>query len=295
MPTAHLREQQPWGRALLFFELMRRVLTAAVLVPLVLVLVFWNSLPALSAASAIVAMLATWEFLGLAATGGASGSPRFIVLLGVALLFACTYFRPDYVAPLLGGLTFLILTVTAFRQPFEKVLAASAVSVFALLYIGWALTTLPMISAQGNGPSLLVFLFLSVWTGDVAALYIGRSLGKHKLTRLSPNKTWEGTIASLVGTVAITALLLFAASVLDRHNLDWLSYPGTALHWLLLSVLLNAAAQLGDLLESALKRGAGVKDSGTLLPGHGGVLDRIDALLLAAPVLWYALLAQQAL
>ena len=142
---------------------------------------------------------------------------------------------------------------------------------------------------------MLVFLFLSVWSGDVAALYVGRNFGKHKLTHLSPNKTWEGSFASLAGTLLVVALLLLLATELNRRGIEVLSYPGSVVRTLLLSVLLNLAAQLGDLLESALKRGAGVKDSGTLLPGHGGVLDRVDALLLAAPVLWYALLAQQAL
>ncbi len=274
------------------------MLTAAVLVPLVLFVVFFNSLPLLTVVSAMVAGLAAWEFLGLAARHGApgvSGAPRIAVLLGIALLFACTLFRPEYVAPLLGALAFLLLGLCAFRLPFAQVLPATSAAVFALLYTGWSLTTIPLLSAQGNGPSLLLFLFLSVWSGDVAALYVGRNFGKHRLTRLSPNKTWEGAMASVAGTVLVAAVLLLVATESARHGYEGLSYPGSIVRMLLLSVLLNVAAQLGDLLESALKRGAGVKDSGTLLPGHGGVLDRIDALLLAAPVLWYALLAQQAL
>ena len=274
---------------------MTRILTAAVLIPLVLSLVFWDSLPALTVATAVVSGLAAWEFLGLAEANGAPGTPRVAVLGGIAVLFTCALLRPEYTAPALGGLTFVLLAICAFRLPFPQVLPAAAASVFALLYTGWSLTTLPLIEAQGNGPSLLLFLFLSVWSGDVAAYYVGRNFGRHRLTRLSPNKTWEGTVASVAGTVLVVWLLLIAAGELNRRGFDWLSYPGPAARTLLLSVLLNIAAQFGDLLESALKRGAGVKDSGTLLPGHGGVLDRIDALLLAAPVLWYALLAQQAL
>ncbi len=276
-------------------EDMTRILTAAVLVPLVLFVVFFNSLPLLAGASAVVAGLAAWEFLGLAEASGARGVPRLAVLGGIAALFACTVYRPEDTTPVLGGLTFLLLGLCAFRLPFAQVLPAAAASVFALLYTGWSLTTLPLIAAQGNGPSLLLLLFVSVWTGDIAAYYVGRNFGRHRLTRLSPGKTWEGTAASVAGTVLAASLLLLLSAELERRGLLWLSYPGSASRTLLLSVLLNVAAQIGDLLESALKRGAGVKDSGSLLPGHGGVLDRIDALLLAAPALWYALLAQQAL
>jgi phosphatidate cytidylyltransferase len=274
---------------------MRRILTAAVLIPLVLALVFWNSAPALTIAAGLVSLLATWEYLGLAAATRAPQVPRIAVLCCVGLLFLATYAIPEYTTAVLAGLSFVLFILCAFRCEPQEVLPAASASVFALIYTGWSMTTLPMIGGQSNGPSLLLFLFLAVWCGDVAALYVGRSFGTHKLTRISPNKTWEGAIASVAATVLVTALLLFAASELNRRGLDWLSYRGSMGRILGLGVLLNIAAQIGDLVESALKRGAGVKDSGTLLPGHGGVLDRIDALLLAAPVLWYALLAQQAM
>jgi phosphatidate cytidylyltransferase len=272
---------------------MKRVLTAVVLAPLVLLLIFTNKFWLITLVSAAVSGLAAWEYLALADASGAK-TPRLAVECSIAVLFSWTFFRPEYTTPLLGLLTFALFTLCAFRSPLTRVLTDTAYSVFGLLYIGLSLTTIPLISAQENGPSLLVFLFLAVWSGDIAALYVGRAFGKRKLApSISPNKTWEGSIASVIGSMLVTLLLVFLAEVLARRGLDWLSYPGSVIRWIGLSVLLNVAAQVGDLIESAIKRGAGVKDSGSLLPGHGGILDRIDALLLAAPILWYAQLAQQ--
>jgi phosphatidate cytidylyltransferase len=119
-------------------------------------------------------------------------------------------------------------------------------------------------------------------------------LGRHNLApTLSPNKTWEGAIASVAGSLIVAGGLLALAAWLETWNSALLSFPDETWYWLGLAVLVNIAAQVGDLAESALKRSVGVKDSGNLVPGHGGVLDRIDALLLAAPVLWYAQLIHQ--
>jgi phosphatidate cytidylyltransferase len=274
--------------------MMKRVLTAIVLVPLVLLLVFWNNLLSISCAAAVVALLAAWELLALADASGAK-TPRVLVLVCNGLLFALNFERPEYMAPALGCLTFVLFIFCAFRSPMQRVLPDTAYSVFALLYTGLSLTTVPLLSARENGPSLLVFLFFVVWTGDILALYTGKAFGRRKLApSISPGKTWEGSAGSIGGSILIAIVLCLLAQKLEQHGFDWLSYPGPVLRWVGLAVLLNVAAQVGDLIESAIKRGAGVKDSGTLLPGHGGILDRIDALLLAAPVLWYAVLLQQA-
>jgi phosphatidate cytidylyltransferase len=272
---------------------MARILTAAVLIPLVILLLFRAPFWAVTLATATVAILACWEYLGLADGSGAE-TPRWLVLITVAALFAINFFRPEMLMAGFSALAFLLLVVMAFRSPLERVLVDTSASVFGLLYIGLALVTIPLIWAQEHGPSLLLLLFCVVWAGDTVALYVGRSLGRRKLApKLSPNKTWEGSIASVAGSLIVTVLLILLAQLMARHSLTGLSYDGSWLHWLVLAVVLNIAAQLGDLVESALKRGANVKDSGSLLPGHGGMLDRIDALLLAAPVLWYAQLVQQ--
>jgi len=273
---------------------MKRVVTAAVLIPLVLLLIFKAHLGLITLVAALVAELALWEYLALADATGAK-TPRIAGMIAVALLFACVFRRPDFLGPLLGALALGLFVVCAFRSPLKRVLPDAAYSVFGMLYVGVPLTTLPLLSEQENGPSLLLFLLFVIWAGDISALYIGRAWGRRKLApSISPGKTWEGSIASVIGSVLIGLLLVLLAGTLARRNMSpLLSFPGSMARWLILALVLNVAAQVGDLIESAIKRGAEMKDSGSMLPGHGGVLDRIDALLVAAPVLWYALLLQQ--
>lgn len=275
---------------------MKRVLTAIILAPLVLVLVFLGPMWLITLVVAGVAMLAAWEFLALTEQRGAK-PPRIAVLVAIALLFAGNFLLsaggypiPEQAATLFGSLCILLLAYCTFFSPVDRALADATSSVFALFYLGLTLITIPMLREATNGPSLLAFLFLTVWAGDTVAMYVGRMFGKRKMApNLSPNKTWAGAIGSVVGSVAVAAILLGLSSYLAQFNSVKLSYAGEVWwFWLILAVVVNVAAQVGDLAESALKRSAGVKDSGTMLPGHGGILDRIDALLLAAPVLWYA-------
>ena len=271
---------------------MKRVLTAVVLVPLIVWLIFGDSFWLITLVVGIVAELALWEYLTLADASGAK-TPRAAAGIAVAALFALTFFHPELLATLAGAITLALLILCAFRSPLQRALPDAAFSVFGVFYIGLSLTTLPLLSQQENGPSILIFLLFAVWAGDTLALYIGRPWGRRKLApTISPGKSWEGSIASVGGSLAITALLLWISSILLAHGIGILAYPGPVADWFVLAIIVNIAAQVGDLVESAIKRGAGVKDSGSLLPGHGGVLDRIDALLIAAPVLWYALLVQ---
>ena len=276
---------------------MKRVLTALVLIPLVLVLVFlparWEGIFTLVTAG--VAMLAAWEYLGLTVRAGAN-PPRLAVVLAIMLLFGARLFTDSFdilrqADIVFGSLALALFVFCAFHSPVERVMADASASIFCLLYVGLTLTALPALheDPEGRGPSLLTFLFCVVWAGDIAALYVGRAFGRRKLApTLSPNKTWEGAIGSVAGSLLVAGGLLALATQLANWNISRLSFPGESWYWLLLAVLVNVAAQVGDLAESALKRSAGVKDSGTILPGHGGILDRIDALLLAAPVMWYA-------
>jgi phosphatidate cytidylyltransferase len=157
------------------------------------------------------------------------------------------------------------------------VLPEAAFLLFGIIYIfgAWKFAIL----LRASSPHWLAYALVLNWIGDACAYYVGKNLGRHKLApHISPHKTWEGAIASVAGSVIFGVLYLTRA------------LPAvTVIEAALLSVVVNIAGQTGDLAESALKRGAGVKDSGSLLPGHGGLLDRVDSTLFALPIVYLKL------
>jgi len=268
---------------------MKRILTAVILVAAVVALVLYGPPWIVWLMDAVFAALAAYEYRALAHEKDVF-IPLWWLLAATALIFFFTVRLPDFELPVLTLVTFILLAWSGFRAPLDRVLLDTALGLFALIYIVYPLTLLPLIRAHEDGTGLLLFLFVCVWCGDTAALYIGKAYGRHKLSALSPNKTWEGSIASAAGSVVFGMTLYYLGVYLAPRGYTALHIAIPAWQMVILAIILNLAGQLGDLLESAIKRGAGVKDSGTMLPGHGGILDRIDALLLAAPVLWYILL-----
>lgn len=270
---------------------MKRIVTATILIVFVVSLVLYGAPWMITLLAALVAALASWEYIQIAAAGG-HPVPAWWMAAAIALFFLVVYKYPLDTITAVSAATLVLFAWNAFRTDLHRVLGETAAGLFGLLYIAYPLTLIPTLWSQEDGPALLLFLFLCVWSGDIAALYIGKRYGRHKLApSLSPNKTWEGAVASVVASVVFGMALVGAGEYLSRSGSSFTRLHTSEPWWqsLVLAILLNIAAQVGDLLESALKRGAGVKDSGTLLPGHGGILDRIDALLLAAPVLWFAL------
>jgi len=270
---------------------MKRILTATVLIVGVVALVLYGTPRMIDIFSGVVAALAAYEYVQLTSAGGMP-VPLWWMGAAVALFFLVTDLLPQDTIAAVSLATLVLFAWSAFKTPLNRVLGETAAGLFALLYICYPLTLLPQMLAKWDGPALLLFLFVCVWSGDIAALYIGKRFGRRKLApKLSPNKTWEGAIASVVASAVFGMALVGLGEYLSRSGSNFTRLHTTEPWWqsLILAIILNMAAQLGDLVESALKRGVGVKDSGTLLPGHGGVLDRIDALLLAAPVLWFVL------
>jgi phosphatidate cytidylyltransferase len=278
-----------WLEDVFSTRLMKRIFTAVVLIALVGALIFFGKLWMITLAAAVVSVLAALEFRTFAEAGGCP-IPLWWTISAVALFFLATFYQPLDKITVVAFVTLVLFAVSAFLVSLEKVLWQTAVGLLMLVYIAFPLTLLPQILNQENGTALLLFLFICVWSGDIAALYVGKKWGRRKFSpRLSPNKTWEGAFASVLASCLFGMSLILLGDWFTQQNSSFTRLHTTEPWWffLILAVALNAAAQFGDLLESALKRGAGIKDSGKMLPGHGGILDRIDALLVAAPVLWF--------
>jgi phosphatidate cytidylyltransferase len=290
--------------------LLKRIATAVVLIPIVLALILRAPVWALAAVAGIVALLTIHEFLKLTESYGVQpmGWPTHL-FAGLFFFTLAVSARGD--TPLLSTGKFLVtLAFAAAIVPFifltramrqEDLRAgypAAAASVFAFTYIALPMGMLVQLRQQWAGAFYLLYLLLIVWAGDIFAYFVGKSIGRHLMApRISPKKTWEGAAASLIASVAVGWLLfsyaerislaLLRVGLIRRPDGLYGSEVPAMGPVILLTIALNIAAQLGDLVESLIKRGAGVKDSGAILPGHGGMLDRIDALLFAAPVLWY--------
>jgi phosphatidate cytidylyltransferase len=291
-------------------HLLKRILTAVVLIPIVLVLILKAPVPALAVVAGSVALLTVHELLKLSEAYGIQPL-RWPTYLYVGLFFLLLAINPGNNTPLLSTASFshtaifasslapfVFVTMAMRRADLSTAFPAALVSAFAFAYVALPLGFLVQLREQWAGAFLLVYLLCLVWAGDICAYFVGKTIGRHRMSpRISPNKTWEGAVASLVASVGVGVLLYdyalpISSALLRAHFIEQkdgyfgLQQPQLwPVFWI--SVVINLAAQLGDLIESLIKRGAGAKDSGAILPGHGGMLDRVDALLFAAPVLWY--------
>jgi phosphatidate cytidylyltransferase len=247
---------------------MRRLLTAFVLIPIILYAVLWAPGWIFLAVVSAVCLLCFHEYRGLVAGHGIEPPGPSAYAAGLIVLL---FDRQELLVLTLLALVGLALALRV--DPISKGLPYAAASLLGVVYIFGAMRC--AVALRTTGPLLLFFALVINWVGDTAAFYFGKAAGRHKMApRLSPAKSWEGAAASVVASVACGAVFFHFVR------------EAPMFHGLLLAAAGNVAGQIGDLAESALKRGAGVKDSGNLLPGHGGWLDRVDSTLFSVPVVW---------
>ena len=271
---------------------MKRLLTAAIGTPIILAAVFLLPSPWFFILMTVLIGVATFEYTAIVRSQAPHAPLRLLLVLVPLAALALTLSlsgdlqpaRPG--APLFAAAALMSVglgTLILFsRTPLPETLPALGVFGFGIPYFAVPFTSLHALQQMEDpsgrepyyGPWLIVLLLAIVWLGDTAAYYVGSRIGRHKMAPvISPNKSWEGAAAGfLTGVAAAAAWCLLRLGRVDVRIL-------------VLAGITAVAAQVGDLAESMIKRGAGVKDSGNILPGHGGVLDRMDALLFAAPVL----------
>ncbi|HXR98071.1 MAG TPA: phosphatidate cytidylyltransferase [Terriglobales bacterium] len=258
---------------------MTRVVTALLLVPVAVAVVIWAPEAIFVFLTLLVTLFALRELYDLAEAQGLAPY-RWLGLVLTAVVMVL------FALPSTAGIGLLFAVLAAcplavlirgLRKPERMATVAgdAGSTLLGVLYLGLLMGIFARLRL--SGVIWILFLFAVVWLGDTAALYAGKLWGKHAMApRVSPNKTWEGATASMV--IALAVGWSFGHWFV---NASWAC--------LIVAAVMNVAAQLGDLAESLIKRGANLKDSGSILPGHGGVLDRIDAMLFAAPALWYYL------
>jgi phosphatidate cytidylyltransferase len=228
----------------------------------------------------LITLLGMKEFYRLALPRSVWVERVIGIVLGLILSILFSYGDADIFSPFF--VLILLVLCGLFMITSQNLLTAISnlsITFFGIFYIGFLLSHVILIRNQVDGREWLLFLMITVWAGDIIALFTGTLFGRHKLyPKISPNKTYEGFLGAIVGSVIIG--FLYASFFLPYFN------KGACI---LVAVGIGTLGQLGDFTESMLKRSAQVKDSGSLFPGHGGVLDRIDSFLFAAPFLYYLL------
>jgi len=248
---------------------MKRILTAGALIPIVVYVVLWANFWAFLAVLVTVALLCYREFDGVAGAYGFGAPGPLGYGAGLLLL---VWWQDAWLVVL--GIALIVLALAMRGDDLAKSLPRATLLLAGIVYIfGCWKCAIPL---RELNPHWLMYALLVNWVGDMGAYYVGRRWGRHKMApRISPHKSWEGAAASVVASV------LVAGAYLLRF------VPGVAVaQAVALTVAANAAGQLGDLTESAMKRGAGLKDSGAMLPGHGGFLDRVDSTLFSLPLIY---------
>ena len=258
--------------------LISRIITALIAAPVVIACVWYGNLPFLLLTLGL-ALFSIIEFYGMMQKRGFQ--PAYYVGIFCTFFFIIFAFfalkknwEPAHSAILTGAVTVTLISGLFLRRPRHTIVDV-AVTLLGMIYVGWFFSYLLFIRSLTLHGAYLFFLVLSIWANDIAAYLVGGAIGRRRLNaQISPKKTVEGSLAGFL--VSVIAGLIFS------YFIGMLAWQAA-----ILGAIVSVLAQASDLVESMIKRDVGVKDSGGMVPGHGGVLDRMDSFILTAPVMYY--------
>lgn len=269
--------------------LKKRIITALWGIPLLIVAVWFDKpLPWFTVFVAVWGLLAAFEFYRMVAVSGVPPLTYFGLIWTLLFILSRNadllsilepYFNPDLLTPLLLTSAMVLSLIWLLLRPQKEGASIGwAWTIAGILYVGWLLSYLVALRGLDDGRNWVFFVLFVTFASDTVAFFVGRALGRHHLAPgISPGKTWEGTVAGVFGAI-IVSLFFILPTPLILHISLWQA--------ILLGFLVSVFGQCGDLVESLLKRNMGVKESGKLMPGHGGVLDRTDSIVFAGIVVY---------
>ncbi len=264
----------------------RRILSAVIILPPIIFFLLFASHELFTMLVCVIVFWSLHEYFGLLMMKQAPVGIWLSHALALALTAAAYLQGPALMAPVLSVGMILLTTTVLWRSeadmpPFLALLG----SLFGVLFIGWGMSHMVVLHRLEHGSMMTLLFCGALWGGDIAAMYVGRYLGRHPMApAVSPGKTWEGALGGMVSCLVVVTTGVWLMAL-----------PMTVYQSLLFGLLISCTAQIGDLAESLFKRYIGVKDSGSLIPGHGGLLDRLDSFFLAAPPAAYFLISLDAL
>jgi len=259
---------------------LKRIISGVVLFAIVAILLIYGNTRIVNIAISIVALLAINEYYN--AFKDKKNVDRWIgniLAISIAFIDKIPLHLAILILPITITVLFLKVIATEMKTNFEDI----AISSFGVFYIIGFIAFIPLIYSLENGKFLIWYLAFAAWGTDTFAYFVGCKFGKHKLTPVSPKKSVEGSVGGILGAVIFSLIYTYSINKLGNMEISYLTIS-------IISILLSILAQLGDLSASSIKRFTGIKDFGNLIPGHGGMLDRIDSILFIAPFAYFLLM-----
>lgn len=256
---------------------MKRWLSAIVGVPVVCLILIFGNYYLMSLVIGIIAIMCIHEYFS--AFKEIANPMRWIGYISCLLIFLLPFLKQEYIGEIFKVLLSAILLILFTMQVFGKKnrdIKDVTITFLGIVYIVFTLSFVPRIHAMEQGKIFIFMFFFAVWFSDGFAYVIGKHFGKHHFTSISPKKTIEGSIGGVIGSILTNLILVVVCNLCFFMNLSYI-------YTILISIVLSIIGQIGDLAASSIKRYTNKKDFSNLIPGHGGILDRFDSILLAAP------------